>query len=146
MTKNPKIEDKSENSKISEKNSEKSTEKISKLFEQRKLLFENFKLNEEGNKFKEFEEVKISTKHELKSLAEHFKDFSENSFKEDSSEVKEFKLSENKYKRNSLDEYALLKARSQVIGENLFMKLRANSILKALEMDFNRKSFTCGDC
>ena len=90
--------------------------------------------------------VKISTKYELKPLVEYFKDFSENYFKEDSSEFKDFNLSENKFsKRISLDEYALLKNRSQLTGENLMLKLRANSILKALELDFHRKSFTCGN-
>lgn len=143
---NTKIENESENSKISENISQNSTEKFAKLFKQRKLLFQEFNLDEDANKFKEYEEVKISTKYELKPLVEYFKDFSENYFKEDSSEFKDFNLSENKFaKRISLDEYALLKNRSQLTGENLMIKLRANSILKALELDFHRKSFTCGN-
>lgn len=132
---------------MSENNSQNSTQKFVKLFQQRKLLFQEFNLDEDVNKFKEFEEVKISTKHELKPLVEYFKDFSENYFKEDSSEIKDFNLGENKFsKRISLDEYALLKNRSQLAGENLMIKLRANSILKALELEFHRKSFTCGNC
>ncbi len=119
----------------------------SHLFHQRKKLFENFSLNEE-NKFKEFEEVKFSTKKDLKPLMDYFKEFTENYFKEDS-DSKEFKLSEYKIisKRNSLDEYAFLKSNSSNIpDENFIMKIRANSILKALELDFHRKSFTFGKC
>jgi hypothetical protein len=124
-----------------------STATTENLFNQRKKFFANSSLNEEV-KFKEFEELEISTKKDLKPLMDYFKNFAVSNFKEDS-ELKEFKISQHQLfnKRNSFDEYAFLKSNSSDYNNSSFLsKMRKNSILKALEIEFNRKSYAYGNC